>query len=297
MIRIKKIFKPFFSVIINNNRMSDFSTMDEEIRSTMLRLMQEHADEDLNVKKIRSMVERELKCDLTDRKAWVRELVYALIAEHFTEDDDGTDAADENEDGAVPQADEAALTEASMASSLTEASEATTTTSEDDGASSEPRGLRLVVPPKLPRGQSTIIQLDDSTIDFQNDTGVIGRVSAQKRCLTMDLKGHQFTAHLRPCSTLLVVGVSGNEAKVETIMDEFCELSGRRNVVKQMSGVLVRGTMSWTGDGGASTSPGDPGANGGKGNRSRLSDALDSSTSAKKQKRQSQSNAKKKIIK
>jgi hypothetical protein len=51
-----------------------------------LRLMQEHADEELNVKKIRSMVEGELKCDLTDRRAWVRELVYALIAEHFTDE-------------------------------------------------------------------------------------------------------------------------------------------------------------------------------------------------------------------
>jgi hypothetical protein len=82
-------------------------------------------------------------------------------------------------------------------------------------------------------------------VDFQNDTGVVGRVEVQDRKLTVDIKGQQYRATLRPCATLLVVDVSKpGDAKVEAVVDEFLELSGKRSVMTQMSGKILKGSIN-----------------------------------------------------
>jgi hypothetical protein len=58
----------------------------------------------------------------------------------------------------------------------------------DATAAEGARGLRLFIPKQAQRGASVIVQLDDASLDFQNDTGVVGRVSVQKRLLALDLK-------------------------------------------------------------------------------------------------------------
>ena len=82
-------------------------------------------------------------------------------------------------------------------------------------------------------------------MDFQNDTGVVGRVEVQDRKLTVDIKGQQYRATLRPCATLMVVDFSKpGEAKVDAVTDEFMELSGKRSVMTQMSGKILKGNIN-----------------------------------------------------
>jgi hypothetical protein len=51
------------------------------------------------------------------------------------------------------------------------------------------RGLKLMVPKQALRGSALIIQVDDASMDFGNDSGVVGRLAFQKRnLLTIDLK-------------------------------------------------------------------------------------------------------------
>ena len=57
-------------------------------------------------------------------------------------------------------------------------------------------------------------------------------------------QGQQYNASIRPCATLLVVGLSATEAKVEAICDEFCELTEKRSMMQHMSGKLIKGTIS-----------------------------------------------------
>ena len=225
--------------------MKPTSTTNDDLKAAMLRIMHQYADCDLNVKMIRKLVEEEFECDLSNRKLWVRETVHALIAQHFSDDNEGNDLETGLSQQSTGEEVEIENGVSQGAGDVNDGNEAGLDSVANPFEITDSKvGVRLVVPPKLPRGQSMIVQLDDSMLEFQNDTGVIGRVSVQKRSLTMDLKGHQFTAYLRPCATLLVVGVTGDRAKVETLVDEFCELSGRRNVVEQMSGVLVRGSMA-----------------------------------------------------
>jgi hypothetical protein len=252
--------------------------------------MQQHANEgeDINIKKIRQIIEKEQNCDLSERKQWVRETVHALIAEHFADDEDEDDETVKNREAILPiptsqEMDKKSSVTTSFHETLCENLQACAETDDTTSSQSAP-GIRLMAPSKTSRGWPLLVQLNDSTVDFQNDTGVIGRVSAQKRALTMDLKGHRFTGHIRPCASLLVVGVTGGEAKVEAIMDEFCELSDQTNIVEQMSGRLIRGTMSKAEDdevvyGHTKKGEGNEGGN-------KKADKAGSASSRKKQKRE-----------
>lgn len=177
--------------------------------------MQKNADDELNIKKIRTLASEELKLDLSLRKDWFRDQVHELIRLHFNEE------VDDDETELSPQ---------------------TETIVADD----KPRNgiSQLTISSKLvQRTSSIIVQLDDG-IEFANDTGVIGRISMHKRKLTFDLKGHQYDAQILPCSTLLVLDTKGDQSKIEMICDEYIELSGKRSVMLQMSGKLIRGNIS-----------------------------------------------------
>ena len=263
---------------------------ENELRASILRIMQQHTNEgeDINIKKIRQIIEKEQNCDLSERKQWVRETVHALIAEHFADDEDEDDETVKNREAILPiptsqEMDKKSSVTTAFHETLCENPQACAETDDTTSSQSAP-GIRLMAPSKTSRGWPLLVQLNDSRVDFQNDTGVIGRVSAQKRALTMDLKGHRFTGHIRPCASLLVVGVTGGEAKVEAIMDEFCELSDQTNIVEQMSGRLIRGTMSKAEDdevvyGHTKKGEGNEGGN-------KKADKAGSASSRKKQKRE-----------
>ena len=77
---------------------------ENELRASILRIMQQHANEgeDINIKKIRQIIEKEQNCDLSERKQWVRETVHALIAEHFADDEDEDDKTVKNREAILP---------------------------------------------------------------------------------------------------------------------------------------------------------------------------------------------------
>jgi len=161
----------------------------------------------------------------------VREVVHELISEHFTEPE--TNLGDARDPSNVP----------CVAAPLLAPEDATITNRIPDNKPTN--CFSLSMSKNSTRLNSIFVQLDGD-IDFQNDTGVVGRISVQKRQLTFDLKGHQYAGSLRPCATLMVVGISDKEkmAKVDTIADEFIELSGKKSVMQQMSGVLVKGNIN-----------------------------------------------------
>mmetsp|Transcript_72658 Transcript_72658/g.146226 ORF Transcript_72658/g.146226 Transcript_72658/m.146226 type:complete len:211 (-) Transcript_72658:390-1022(-) len=200
---------------------------DTSIKNCLLEVMKESEDDEISIKKIRTLASKRLGIDLALRKAWVREVVHELISEHFTEPE--TNLGDARDPSNVP----------CVAAPLLAPEDATITNRIPDNKPTN--CFSLSMSKNSTRLNSIFVQLDGD-IDFQNDTGVVGRISVQKRQLTFDLKGHQYAGSLRPCATLMVVGISDKEkmAKVDTIADEFIELSGKKSVMQQMSGVLVK---------------------------------------------------------
>ena len=55
--------------------------------------------------------------------------------------------------------------------------------------------------------------------------------------------GQQYTGEIVPCSTMMIVSVGNTEAKVESVMHEFCQISKKRNVLHAIKGVVVEGIM------------------------------------------------------
>ena len=132
------------------------------------------------------MASARLNIDLSERKEWVRETVHKLIEEHFaeSEEEDEQDIGTQVEttqELATQEVENAPVAVSSSAKDATKPlASANPPTSADGGtavapgAGSDPSlGLRLVAPKNVQRGLSTIVQLDDSAVDFQNDTGVV----------------------------------------------------------------------------------------------------------------------------
>lgn len=231
---------------------------DEVISECILDVMRENVDEDINIKTIRNLTSEKLGVDLSSRKAWVRNVVHGLISTHFAEGGE----EDEDDGSGVYVCDEG---EGCVEVAEGEINKKEIRGAEDPPVPSKARDLPSIVVNKkdaehrvdgsVPlrttkqalRGSGLIVQLDDADLDFQNDTGVIGRVSVQSRRLTMDLKGQQYFASFRPCSTLMVIQTTGSlperQAKAEMICDEFVELSGKKSMMRQMSGILIKGKI------------------------------------------------------
>lgn len=104
--------------------------------------------------------------------------------------------------------------------------------------------LPLIFPPNLTKRTTMLVQLEDSKMDLTGDIGAIGRLHIRnKKGVMLDIKGQQYTGEIVPCGTFLVVGIGPTEAKVESIMSDFCQISKKRNVLNQMKGVVTEGIM------------------------------------------------------
>lgn len=183
-----------------------------DLRAAVESVVLEHKDRlnELNVKRVRELVEELLRVDLHDQRQWVRETVKAVISEHF--DSAGDAAVDER--GVAPPT-----------------------------VAATGVGLRLVLPPRA-KGPSLLAQLDNEA-GFDGGIGAIGRLSVRgDRDLTIDLRGRQYKTVVRPCASFLIVAAHDQrEARVESVVDEFCELSDGHDIMAQLSGVVLKGRM------------------------------------------------------
>ena len=83
-------------------------------------------------------------------------------------------------------------------------------------------------------GKGTLlVEMGERAGGFGVDTGAIGRASFPKvdgkRQFRLDLRGQEYAATIRPCPTMLVLNVSGGEAKVETVLSEYVTLKHTRD--------------------------------------------------------------------
>mmetsp|Transcript_12638 Transcript_12638/g.22963 ORF Transcript_12638/g.22963 Transcript_12638/m.22963 type:complete len:187 (-) Transcript_12638:956-1516(-) len=89
---------------------------------------------------------------------------------------------------------------------------------------------------------SVLVQIDpkDATrLDFEGQTGAIGRLDSNNSGITLDLKGMQYHGTIHPGPTALVVSVmKTGELKVDAITDEFVTLTETQNVMAKLNAVV-----------------------------------------------------------
>mmetsp|Transcript_26687 Transcript_26687/g.77663 ORF Transcript_26687/g.77663 Transcript_26687/m.77663 type:complete len:269 (-) Transcript_26687:85-891(-) len=201
------------------------------VKKEMMRILRTAEDPGgLTPKKVRHEVEAALRETIGQSKAWFRQTLSDLFEE--LEGDKS-----EQEDILLTQESSTGLlqTQDSQGEDPGAAGDL------DSKASPAGRGLKLTIPAKVARTKGLLIHLHDHALDFQNDTGAIGRLSLKARRLTVDLKGQQYTATVMPSPTLMVVNMSSTEAKAEMMLDEVCTLGDATDVVKSLSGNYLQG--------------------------------------------------------
>ena len=89
---------------------------------------------------------------------------------------------------------------------------------------------------------SVLVQIDpkDATrLDFEGQTGAIGRFDSDCSGVTLDLKGFQYHGTIHPGPTALVVSVmKTGELKVDAMTDEFVTLTETQNVMAKLNAVV-----------------------------------------------------------
>ena len=74
--------------------------------------------------------------------------------------------------------------------------------------------------------------------------GAIGRLTVvPNEGLILDLKGVQYSGTIIPCCTLMVVGMSGAEARVESVVSDFVQVEHLGNVLESLGGALTSGVV------------------------------------------------------
>lgn len=93
---------------------------------------------------------------------------------------------------------------------------------------------------------SVLVQIDpqDATrLDFEGQTGAIGRFESDSSGVTLDLKGFQYHGTIHPGPTALVVSVlKSGELKVDGMTDEFVTLKQTQDIMAKLNAV-VKGDM------------------------------------------------------
>ena len=137
-------------------------------------------------------------------------------------------------------------------------SAAAATTKAGSGSASSKGVVSNHVPlliPKVMKSKSILIaQIDDpGELDVLGDAGIIGSITANDTRgasskkggkkedgsgLVMDLKGGRHEGTMLRCNTLMVVSIGAQEAKVESMVSEFCRLGKAKDMLQQMRGVL-----------------------------------------------------------
>lgn len=95
-----------------------------------------------------------------------------------------------------------------------------------------------------------LCQTDDLELNFSSDLGAIGRISATKSGLTLDIKGKQYTGQIISGPTIMILNLAppvGQSQKayqhvgrVEVLTNEYCHLTFDKDTLGGISGVYSR---------------------------------------------------------
>lgn len=107
-------------------------------------------------------------------------------------------------------------------------------------------GIEIVIPPNIATVSSVctlLVQIDGSDagrLDFEGMTGAIGRFGANENCVTLDLKGYQYSGPILPGPTAIILSVAkdGASARIESVTDEFLVLEKSRDTMAQLDAVV-----------------------------------------------------------
>lgn len=104
--------------------------------------------------------------------------------------------------------------------------------------------LPFVFSSKINSKNSTIlVQLEDSNLDLSGDVGAVGRLHCKTNdTLMLDIKGHQYTGDIVPCASFMIVSMTPTEAKVDAVLNDFCQISRKKNVFDSLKGVVTQGS-------------------------------------------------------
>ena len=95
------------------------------------------------------------------------------------------------------------------------------------------------------RKSMMLCQLDDPKLSFVGDSGAIGRITADKSSLHLDLKGRQYEGFITAGPTVLLLNlappvglkVPGTEvARAEVVTNEFCHLNFTKDILGAIMG-------------------------------------------------------------
>jgi hypothetical protein len=92
--------------------------------------------------------------------------------------------------------------------------------------------------------RTVLVQVEDAKFDLSGDVGAIGRLTTlPNEGLVLDLKGMQYAGTIVPSCSLAVVGFSGGEARIESIVNDFVQLEPLSNVLESLGGCLTSGAV------------------------------------------------------
>mmetsp|Transcript_51879 Transcript_51879/g.144801 ORF Transcript_51879/g.144801 Transcript_51879/m.144801 type:complete len:317 (-) Transcript_51879:96-1046(-) len=215
---------------------------DKALRDEIMNVLTTNRDnlDQWNAKMIRHAVETKLDVSLKERRSWVRDVVRDLISEHFTADSDEAEA-DEEETMDLTGVSEGGGEPAPTTSSAGLSADGPDGAAKDGAAAdavATPRAagtMGLIMPARMPKGPTMLVQLASTNMSFSGDTGAIGRITVVDDGVTIDLHGSQYAMEIRPAPTLMVVNVTNpTTAKIETMVDEYCELKDGEDMMERM---------------------------------------------------------------
>jgi hypothetical protein len=85
------------------------------------------------------------------------------------------------------------------------------------------------------------VHMTGGEVDLEGDVGAIGRLTAGKDGVLLDLQGQRFAGAIVPTVTHMVLALGSTEAKVEAIANDAVILQHLDSALDQMGGSLVSG--------------------------------------------------------
>ncbi len=109
--------------------------------------------------------------------------------------------------------------------------------------------VTVVVKNNITENNVMLCEVDDSDLEFTGDSGAIGRIFSSHEMFRLDLKGRQYSGTITSGPVVMILNLSSNQTlvgkvsvgKVETVVNEFCQLNFERDLYKSVSGIYTGG--------------------------------------------------------
>ena len=123
--------------------------------------------------------------------------------------------------------------------------EAATSAEEDEAVEDLKPGERVL---KLSKKNisTLLVQLGDNDFDIGSDRGTIGRMHANgvDHTLLLEMAGKHYRGSLFPMATCFSISLTNDcVATVDAVMNEFCPVTDRKDVMQQLQGVVLEGNV------------------------------------------------------